>query len=125
MKITIVSLGLIASLMAFTIETPVNYALFSGTIDNFDAEEVTLVKSNQSFSKQITIDSKGTFTDTIKDTPGYYQLSVGKNHVNIYVNNGNAIKLIADVKDFKRSLKISGNGAETTNYLLFKERQPN
>ncbi|MDN3663856.1 TlpA family protein disulfide reductase [Algibacter miyuki] len=123
MKKTVFSFGLALSLIACSNNAPVDYALVTGKIDNLEAKEVTLVKSDQSFKKEITIESNGVFTDTIKAGSGLYELVVGKNRTNIYLDNGNVINLTADAKAFNSSLDISGKGAETTNYILYKNKK--
>ncbi|MDO5969874.1 TlpA disulfide reductase family protein [Flavivirga aquimarina] len=122
MKKTILSLALVLSLMACKKETPVDYALFSAKIENLDAKEVTLVKSDQSFSKKIVIESNGTFTDTIKTPPGLYLFTVGKNRTNVYLDTGSAINITVNAKNFNKSFDVSGKGAETTNYILYKNK---
>ncbi|UMB60812.1 TlpA family protein disulfide reductase [Lutibacter sp. A80] len=123
MKTTIFSLGLVLSLMACTKETTVNYALFSGKIENVEAKEITLVKSDKSFSKKITLESSGIFMDTIKNNPGLYSFTIGKNKTNLYLNNGDVLNITANAKDFTGTLKVAGKGVETTNYLLFKNKK--
>ncbi|MCK0130204.1 AhpC/TSA family protein [Flavobacteriaceae bacterium F08102] len=122
MKRTILSFGLVISLVSCTHETPVNYAVLTGKIDNFEGKEVTFEKTDHSVSKQITIESNGSFTDTIKDNPGLYQLSIGKNSTPIYLENGNILSLTVDANNFINSLEVSGKGAETTAYILEKNK---
>ncbi|GAA3651077.1 TlpA family protein disulfide reductase [Flavivirga jejuensis] len=121
MKKTILSLALVLSLIACKKETPVDYALFSAKIENYKSRQITLTKV-ESLKKKILRDTNGVFLDTIKNNEGLYLLKAGKNSVNIYLNNGNDINLTADSKDFNNSLKISGKGAGTTNYLLLKNK---
>lgn len=123
MKKTIFSVVLLLSLMACSKVTPVEYALFSGKIENLEAKVITLEKSDQSFKKEIAIESNGTFSDTIQASFGLYQLTVGKHRVNVYLENENVINLSADAKDFNGSLAFSGKGAETTNYITYKNKK--
>jgi len=123
MKKTVFSFGLALSLIACSKNAPVDYALVIGKIDNLEAKEVTLVKSDQSFEKEITMESNGIFTDTIKAGSGLYELVVGKNRTNIYLDNGNVINLTADAKDFNSTIEFAGKGYEATNYILFKNKK--
>lgn len=123
MKATIFSFGLILCLIGCTKETPIDYGVFTGKIDNIDTKEITLIKSDKSFRKEIPVEPNGTFRDTIKANPGLYLLTVGKNKISIYINNGDAVNVVANANDFNRSLKVSGKGAATTNYLLFKNKK--
>ncbi|MGJ8760670.1 MAG: TlpA family protein disulfide reductase [Polaribacter sp.] len=123
MKKTVFSFGLALSLIACSKNAPVDYALVTGKIDNLEAKEVTLVKSDQSFKKEITMESNGIFTDTIKAGSGLYELVVGKNRTNIYLDNGNVINLTADAKDLNNTIEVSGKGTEATNYILYKNKK--
>lgn len=121
MKKVLFSLVLVLNLVACIKETP-KYALFTGKIDNIDNKEVWLIKADKSFSKKISIDSNGNFADTINANPGLYLLTAGKNKMSVYLDNGSAINITADAKDFLNSLDVSGIGAEATNYLLAKNK---
>ncbi|QXP66418.1 MULTISPECIES: TlpA disulfide reductase family protein [unclassified Polaribacter] len=121
MKNTILSLSLLLGLVACSKKVPVDYAILTGEIENLDAQEITLIKLDQSFKKKIPV-VNGVFSDTINANPGLYSLSVGKNNGTLYLNNGSRLNLIADAKDFNNSLKISGEDIETTNYLLYKKK---
>ncbi|WP_405609129.1 TlpA family protein disulfide reductase [Polaribacter sp. Asnod1-A03] len=123
MKKIIISFGLLLILVGCSKTAPVEYALISGKINNLKAKEVTLVKSDKSFEKEIAMESNGVFTDTINAGPGLYELIAGKNRMSIYLNKGNAINLTADAKYFNSSIEVSGKGAETTNYILFKNKK--
>ena len=121
MKNTILSLSLLLGLLACSKKVPVDYAILTGEIENLDAQEITLIKIDQSFKKKIPV-VNGFFSDTINANSGLYSLSVGKNNGTLYLNNGSRLNLIADAKDFNNSLKISGEDSETTNYLLNKKK---
>lgn len=123
MKKTIFSFGLALVLLACSKKAPVDYALFTGKIENLNAKEVSLVKSDQSFKKNITVEANGTFTDTVRAIPGLYFFNVGKNRTNIYLENGNALIVQADAKDLNNTLDISGKGSQAANYILFKDKK--
>lgn len=109
--------------MVACIKQAPDYAIFTGKIDNLDIKEVTLTKADQSFSKKISVDSNGAFTDTIKANPGLYLLTAGKNWSSVYFVNGSVVNITADAKDFNRTLDVSGKGAETTNYIIYKHKK--
>ncbi|GAA3651085.1 redoxin domain-containing protein [Flavivirga jejuensis] len=121
MKNTILSLGLLLGFIGCSKKAPVDYAILTGKIENLDAKEIILVKSDQSFKKEIPV-VNGVFSDTIKANPGLYLLSVGEHTRKVYLDNGSHVNLITDAKDFNNSLKISGKGAETSNYMLYKNK---
>ena len=119
----ILSLGIALSFVACLNETSADYALLKGEIENFSGEKVILEKADKTFIKIIPIAPNGAFLDTIKRAYGLYLLSVGKNRANIYLDQGSAIELTANAKEFNSSLKVSGKGAETTSYILFKSKK--
>ncbi|UMB60813.1 AhpC/TSA family protein [Lutibacter sp. A80] len=124
MKKIIFNLILLLSIVACSKQTPVDYALVSGKIDNLEDKKVTLIKSDNSLEKELAINSNGTFKDTIKGTPGLYRLTVGKNIITpIYLDNGNDINLVVDVKNSMSTLKVTGLGAEATDYMLLKNKK--
>ncbi len=108
--------------MAFSKETPKDYAILSGKIENLEVNELTLIKLDQSFKKKILLAANGVFSDTIKASEGLYLLTAGKSSVSIYLNKGCAINLVANSNDFKSSLNVTGKGSGTTNYLLLKRK---
>ncbi len=111
------------NLIACSKKTPVDYAIFTGKIDNVNSKEITLTKSDRSFSKEIAIAANGTFTDTLKTKTGLFTLNVDKNRTSVYLENGSLVNITADAKDFKRSLNFSGKGAEINNYIQYKNKK--
>ncbi|MCG1037306.1 TlpA family protein disulfide reductase [Polaribacter sargassicola] len=123
-KKVIFSIGLATCLVSCSEKAPVDYALLTGKIDNLDKNEITLLKEDNSFSKKITTDTNGYFSDTIKNPSGLYALNVGKRKkVDIYLEEGNDINLTADAKKLVNSIDVSGEGAEVTNYFFFKNKK--
>ncbi|WP_067149491.1 TlpA family protein disulfide reductase [Pseudotamlana agarivorans] len=124
MKKTIFSLGLAVAFVSCAEKTPVNYALFTGKIDNLKTKELVLEKSDHSFTKTIQVAPDGTFADTVKTTPGLYTLSGGKRHrTPLYFDNGSELNLVADAKEFNSSIEVTGEGAEATNYMIYKNKK--
>jgi len=99
-----------------------DYVLLTGKITNLHNKEIILSKTNRSYSKKITINTDGTFKDSMKIKSGFYRLISGKNKVLFYLENGNTIEINADANNFKSSLNISGSGAGATNYLSKKSQ---
>jgi len=123
MKNTIFTLGLFLILLGCTKETPVTYALLSGKIENLKAKRITLAKVGNPYKKEISIESGGAFSDTIKATSGLYVLTADKHQTSLYLNHGDVVNFLADTKDFKKSIRLSGKGSGTTNYLLIKNKK--
>ncbi|MCK0130839.1 TlpA family protein disulfide reductase [Flavobacteriaceae bacterium F08102] len=123
MKNQLCIFGMALSLVACTKETPVDYALLSGKIDNLNATELTLAKNDRTFTKKIPVNADGSFSDTIKSRPGVYTLVAGKNRTTVHLDNGNDLNIKANAEDFKKSLDVTGKGAEITRYLHFKNQK--
>ncbi|WP_067149489.1 TlpA family protein disulfide reductase [Pseudotamlana agarivorans] len=123
MKKTTLSFGLVLTLMACNKKAPLDYAILTGQINNLEAKEINLEKTDQSYIKDITVAPNGSFTDTIKQASGVYQLTVEGNSIPVYLENENVVKVTADAKEFSKSLEASGEGSQTTKYFIFKRKK--
>ena len=100
-------------------EPKVDYALFSGKIENANADKLT-VKGFE-FEKEISINNDGTFADTLRLTEaGFYSFSVGRESSSIYLKNGDALSLTLNTLMFDESVKYTGVGSVENNYLASK-----
>lgn len=98
----------------------INYALFSGKIENTTAEKVEI--KNGDFEKEISIKTDGTFADTLKILePGFYSLSIGRESTSIYLKNGDDINLTLDYDQFDETISFTGKGANENNYMANKQ----
>jgi len=123
MKKVMFSLGVLLTLVACSKQEPVDYAIVTGTIEHLEGQTVSLIKSDNSYKKEIPIEADGVFTDTIKAEDGLYNLTVGKNRTKIYLEAGNKLNLTTDMKAFNATLEVSGDGAEPTKYLFLKAKE--
>ncbi len=94
-----------------------NNIIISGHVANNDGEDV-LVLDN----KEIEIDSKGNFRDTLDIKNGYYDFSVGDYFGDIYLEKGFNLELQIDMKkvDSTGATKFKGKGAIENNFLAYK-----
>ncbi len=97
---------------------PKDYATLSGKITNKNSD--SLVVRTQSYSKTIKINEDGTFRDTLKVESGVYNLYDGKEFTYMFLKNGVDINLTLDAKEFDKTIKYKGTGAETSNYIAKK-----
>ncbi len=100
-------------------EPKVDYALFSGKIENQKEEKVAILKGRETV-KEIKLNEDGTFADTLKIKSGYYSLSHGRESSAFYINPGNNLNVTLDTKEFDETLKYSGKGSGNSNYLAAK-----
>ena len=101
-------------------EQDINYALFSGTIKNTSADK--LVVKNGDFNKEISIQSDGTFADTLKfNEAGFYTLSVNRESTSMYLKHGDDVNLTLDANEFDETISYTGTGSNENNYLAKKQ----
>ena len=99
---------------------PVDYAIFSGKIENLTESEISLWNSNKILD-DIIINKDSTFLDTIKNVKsGFYTFKYGKEQSEIYLKPGYNLILSLDPKQFDESIKYSGEGSYDNNYLAQK-----
>lgn len=99
---------------------PSSFVNFSGKISNTKKTDTVFSIKSKEYSKDIKINTNGTFKDTlhIKEV-GYYTLVMNnRNYGFVFLRNGFDLKLTADYNSFFQTTKYSGEGANTTNYLL-------
>ncbi len=97
------------------------YATISGLIANNEASEVSIM--SRGYKKTITVNPDGTFSDTIKiNKPGYHTFYDAKNKTILHIKNGNDVHISYDYKDFNNSLSFTGEGSETSNYIIKKQK---
>jgi len=99
-------------------DAPKNYVTFSGKITDKNSD--SLIVTSQKYHKRISVNSDGTFSDTLKIETGKYRLFDGRKRTTIYLENGYDLKLSLDTKDPKKIITYTGIGAEVNNYLSEK-----
>ena len=101
-------------------EKPVDYAIFSGKIENLDGGKFSIRNSEKAI-KEITVNEDGTFTDTLKGVKsGYYTFKYANETSNFYLKPGYNLNLVLNPKEFDESINYSGNGSVENNYLAKK-----
>jgi len=96
--------------------------LLKGTIKGSDVKEIELEGIN--FSKKISLQSDGTFSDTLNlpyDGMYYLLLSDEKSYY-VYLENGFNLQLETTADNFINSMKFNGIGQEENNYLIQKNK---
>ncbi len=99
-------------------ETEVDYALFSGKVENPTGK--TIVIKGNDFDKTINLKEDGTFADTLYVASGYYSFSEGRESSAMYVQTGDNLNLTLDAKEFDESIVYTGLGSECNNFLVAK-----
>jgi thiol-disulfide isomerase/thioredoxin len=119
MKKLFVLLIAILSIVSCKKETK-DYVTLSGHFDNIQETDTVLLVRALAFSKTIKINAEGNFKDTIKlKKATNYILNVGRTkRFTAFLKNGFDIKITADANDFDNTIKFSGPGSESNNYLI-------
>lgn len=99
-------------------EKPKDYVTFSGNITDKNSDSVVI--RSRSFSKTIKVNEDGSFSDTLKVSPGIYNFYDGGESTNIFLKNGFNINMTLDTKMFDETAKYTGVGSENSNFLAQK-----
>lgn len=97
-------------------EEPKDYASLSGKITNKNSDSLVVYKGRD-ISKIIKVNEDGTFSDTLKVTPGVYSIYDGKDGAPVYLKNNLDIKMSVDTENYNESLVFSGKGHENSSFL--------
>ena len=100
-------------------EPKIDYALFSGKIENPKEEKVTILKG-RTVVKEIPLNNDGTFADTLKIESNYYNLDHGNEVSAMYLSPGNDINVTLDTNEFDETITYTGLGSENSNFLASK-----
>ncbi|KAB1067734.1 AhpC/TSA family protein [Tamlana haliotis] len=96
-----------------------DYIIFSGTIDNVPSKKFMLSGTNLS-ATTIELDENGSFSDTLRTGEGRYIFFDSRNRFDLYFTNGGEYHLTADLKNFKKTAKLTGTDVDASNYLFTK-----
>ena len=99
-------------------EEPKDYATLSGKITDKNSDSIVI--RTRTYTKTIKVNEDGTFKDTLKVKAGVYNFYDGGESSNLYLKNGYDLNMTLDTKMFDETIKYTGFGAETSNYLAKK-----
>jgi len=120
MKKILLSLIILSIISCAEKEIPVNYAIFSGKIENSSGPTLS-VRNSEKAVKDFAVQSDGTFIDTIRNIDsGYYTFKYNNETSVFYLKPGDNINLTIDTKEFDETIKYTGIGSNENNYLAQK-----
>lgn len=99
---------------------PKDYVTFSGKITDKNSDSLRVKKGD--YSKVISVNEDGTFSDTLKLSPDTYSVFDGTEYASVFLKNGFDIYMTLDTKEFDHSIKFTGLGSEHSNFLADKYR---
>ena len=88
---------------------------FSAKIANKPTD--TIYVKSRGFSQMIVADKKGNFNATFKVTDGMFKLEVNEQYADLYLTNTTNIQIALDYKDFDKTIKYKGKGANENTFL--------
>ena len=112
--------ALVISLFSCKEEVPKDYVTLSGKITNHLGNDGFVQSKN--YKKEIKISKDGVFSDTLhlKEEGTMVTFSDGNEYTSMYLKNGDELHLTLDTKEFDETVKYTGKGEATNNYLAQK-----
>ena len=115
MKKLIWVLSITVAMVSVQVTAQKKHMTFSGKITSKNSDSLLL--RSRKFTKKISVNIDGSFSDTLNVSRGYYNLFDGKESTTVFLENGFNLKMALDTKQFDETIKYSGIGAEPNNYL--------
>lgn len=112
----------VISLFLVSCKQEKKYATISGEITNLDKSITQGTIYSKNGVKQIAI-TDGKFSDTINLNGNYIALQIGKAKKELFLRNNYNLHLTANFKDYLHTMKFSGVGSETNNYLVQRDQK--
>ena len=91
------------------------YVRISGKITNPNGEKILIRGGN--YKKEIMLNSKGEFSDTLNIKTGDYSFYDFKESTSMYLEPGYNLNITVNTKEFDETIKYSGNGEGPNNFL--------
>ncbi|MGV8946789.1 MAG: redoxin family protein [Lutibacter sp.] len=91
------------------------YVTLSGKLKTPGVEKLTV--QGRDFSKEITVNSDGTFSDTLKVTNGVHAISNGGDRITLFLKNGYDLTMEFKGENLSDGALFKGEGAETNNFM--------
>ncbi|MFA7687612.1 MAG: TlpA disulfide reductase family protein [Moheibacter sp.] len=96
-----------------------NLITLAGNIENADTDSIFLIRDT--IRKAIPLQN-GKFHDTLRLADfGYFELSVGQESTEIFINPGDSLFVSTDMQSFDENLKYGGSSEKENNYLARKQ----
>jgi thiol-disulfide isomerase/thioredoxin len=92
-----------------------DYVKLEGKLKADRIEKLTVQGKN--FMKEISVNTDGSFSDTLKVTDGVHAISNGTDRITLYLKNGYDLNLEFKGEKLMDGIKFSGKGAETNNFM--------
>ncbi|MDT8417881.1 MAG: TlpA disulfide reductase family protein [Lutibacter sp.] len=97
---------------------PKDYVTLTGKLKTPGLEKLTI--QGRGFTKEISINIDGTFSDTLKVTDGVHAISNEGDRVTLFLKNGYDLNLEFKGERLSDGVTYKGEGAETNNFMESK-----
>ncbi|AXG71994.1 thiol-disulfide oxidoreductase ResA [Kordia sp. SMS9] len=94
------------------------YIVLSGKIENQKAAKISII--NNDFTKEISLNAEGIFTDTLRVDTGYYSLYHDRTNATLFLTKGEELKITTDATKFIDSMRFEGKDATSNKFLVDK-----
>ncbi len=94
---------------------PKDYVTLSGKLKTPGVEKLTV--QGRGFTKEISVNANGTFSDTLKVTNGVHAISNGDDRITLFLKNGYDLNLEFKGDRLDAGVSYKGEGAETNNFM--------
>ncbi len=96
-----------------------NQVKFHGKIEHLVTPDHAIVLKNQSYSKKIKVDEQGNFSDAWElKKDGIYKVVAGNKNFSVFLKPGYDLHVEADADHLDNTLKFTGKGAATNNFIV-------
>ena len=96
-------------------EKPKDHVTFTGKITNKNSDEIRVY--NKTYSKTISVNEDGSFSDTLKVEKGKYTFYDGNEATTLFLENGYELNMTLDTEMFDETIVYTGIGSENNNYI--------
>jgi thiol-disulfide isomerase/thioredoxin len=94
---------------------PKDYVTLTGKLKTTGVEKLTI--QGRGFSKEISVNSDGTFSDTLKVTEGVHAISNGDDRLTLFLKNGYDLNLEFKGERMSDGVSFKGEGSETNIFM--------